>query len=407
MASSAYGDLIRLHTGNGDPPEPLARMPFGVRSSEGGIDEATLRDLLYAQPQALPIAAIDGDYGDPIPVCTELATPAGYVDAVYVNARGRLVLAEFKLWRNPEARREVIGQIIDYAKDLASWGYEDLQRQVSLALGRKGNVLYELVRERHPETEEAHFVDEVTRRLARGEFLLLIVGDGIREGVRNIVGFVRRHSSLRFNLALVEAALYRDGAESLIVQPRVLARTEIIPANVFEPHESVGPEPERQASPQEEENLRFWRAVTAGYSFSDVSVEPPQLTSDSTLYVKVKNSGYGDYGLCFDGVIDRRQNQLRCFLMRRRNRDLALARRVFDELVASIDELRLEIDGLAYWEDPSGLVRLGLTRNGGLEFLAGDEDDDAYKDAVAWMREHLDRLVSTLNPRIQRLIAAP
>lgn len=405
MANSAYGDLIRLHTGNGDPPEPLARVPYGVRSAEGGIDEATLRDLLFAQPQALPIAAIDGDYGDPIPVCTELATPAGYVDAVYVNARGRLVLAEFKLWRNPEARREVIGQIIDYAKDLASWGYEDLQRQVSRALGRTGNALYQLVRERHPETEEAHFVDEVTRRLARGEFLLLIVGDGIREGVRGIVDFVQAHSGLRFNLALVEAALYRDGPQRLIVQPRVIARTEILQRTVFERGEATGPEPERQASPSDEENLRFWKAVTTDYSFSDISVEPPQPTSDSTLYVKVKNSGYGDYGLCFDGVIDRRQNQLRCFLMRRRNIDFAV--RVFDELVSSIDDLRLEIDGLAHWEIPSGEPRLGLTRDGGLEFLAGNEDDDAYKDAVAWMREHLDRLVSTLNPRIQRLIAAP
>ena len=405
MANSAYGDLIRLHTGNADPPETLARVPFGVRSAEGGIDEATLRDLLFEQPQALPIAAIDGDYGDPVPVCTELATPAGYVDAVYVNARGRLVLAEFKLWRNPEARREVIGQIIDYAKDLASWGYEDLQRQVSLALGRKGNVLYKLVRERHPETDEAHFVDEVTRRLARGEFLLLIVGDGIREGVRNIVDFVRRHSGLRFNLALVEAALYRDGTQSLIVQPRVLARTEVIPANVFEPPESVGPEPERQASPHEEENLRFWSAVTAGYSFSDVSVEPPGATSESTLYIKVKNSGFGDWGLCFDGVISRQQNQLLCFLLRRSNIDIAC--RVFDELVASIDELQLEIAGLDYWKNPSGQPRLGILRDGGLDFLAGNEDDEAYKAGVAWMREHLDRLVSTLNPRIQRLIAAP
>ena len=44
---------------------------------------------------------------------------------------GRLTLAEFKLWRNPQARREVIGQILDYAKELASWRYADLQREVS------------------------------------------------------------------------------------------------------------------------------------------------------------------------------------------------------------------------------------------------------------------------------------
>lgn len=80
---------------------------------------------------------------------------------------------------------------------------------------------------------------------------------------------------------------------------------------------------------------------------------------------------------------------------------------MFDDLVGSIDELRLEMDGLRHWENRSGQLRLGLIRSGGVEFLAGGEKDDAFKAAVAWMREHLDRLVSSLNPRIQRLIAAP
>ncbi len=171
---------------------------------------------------------MDAAYQDPVPVCRELSVPAGSVDALYVNGLGRLTLCEFKLWRNPQARREVIGQILDYAKDLASWSYEDLQRQVSLARGEQGaNVLYELVAERDSDIVEADFIDNVTRHLRRGEFLLLVVGDGIREGVEEIVDFIGRHSGLHFNLALVEAALYSDGANRLIVQPRVLARTEI------------------------------------------------------------------------------------------------------------------------------------------------------------------------------------
>ena len=45
---------------------------------------------------------------------------------MYVNPLGLLILAEHKLWRNPQARREVIGQILDYAKEFASWSYEEL-----------------------------------------------------------------------------------------------------------------------------------------------------------------------------------------------------------------------------------------------------------------------------------------
>jgi len=36
------------------------------------------------------------------------------------------------------------------------------------------------------------------------------------------------YSGLHFNLALVEAALFQGGAGTIIVQPRVLARTEIV-----------------------------------------------------------------------------------------------------------------------------------------------------------------------------------
>jgi hypothetical protein len=92
-------------------------------------------------------------------------------------------IVEAKLWRNPEARRKVIGQILDYAKELSRWDYQDLQREISRATGRKGNVLYDLVKDQHPTITEAEFVDDVTRTLAKGRYLLLILGDGIREGV--------------------------------------------------------------------------------------------------------------------------------------------------------------------------------------------------------------------------------
>ena len=255
-------------------------------------------------------AAIDAAYDSAVPVCRELSTPAGYVDALYVSALGRLTLAEFKLWRNPQARREVIGQILDYAKEIASWSYEDLQREVSRALKRPGNVLFDLVRATDPDVEEGVFVDNVTRHLRRGEFLLLIIGDGIREGVENIVDFVQQHSGLHFNLALVEAALYRDKDDHVIVQPRVLCRTEIVRRVVFEAEETrdiLPDDAEREdvLSDLQRENLRFWTAVLANYAFSDVTVDVPDTTKESALYVKVRNSGFGDWGLSFVGYLYR------------------------------------------------------------------------------------------------------
>ena len=413
MTSQAqtYGDLIRVDTNGVATPEVLRRVPLGAGASSGGLDEATLQDLLFRFPETLPIAAIDPSYAPPVPICRELALPAGYADALYVNHLGRLTLAEFKLWRNPQARREVIGQILDYAKDLASWGYEDLQRQVSLALGKSGNALYDLVRRQSPDLNEAEFVDNVSRHLRRGEFLLLIVGDGIQEGAANIVDFVQRYSGLHFNLAMVEAALYRDAANSLIVQPRVLARTEIVQRFVVDGGSVVNvalanvddDEPQEIHSEQDEQNLRFWTAMLRDFSFSDVTVTSPAPTNQTTLYVLVRNSGERGWGLCFGAYLHRRDDEVGCYLTVRRNQTRDV--RIYKELDASFEELQMEMDGLEKWsQGRSNRPRIGFRRQGSLAFLADDEASSDFRASVEWMQEHLNRLVSVLHPRLQTML---
>ena len=211
-----------------------------------------------------------------------------------MNPLGRLTLAEFKLWRNPQARREVIGQILDYAKELASWGYEDLQREVSKTLKRPGNVLYELVRERAP--DEAAFIDRVTRHLKRGEFLLLIVGDGIREDV-------------------------------------------------------------------------------------------------------------GDWGLSFVGFLEPSRSRIGCYLSCRK--DMPHAVRVYGEIEASVEELRAEMgQDLTHWENSARRPRVGFRRSTKPTLLSEGEGSEDFREAVSWMQEHLNTLVSTLHPRLQRMLAA-
>lgn len=407
----SYGDLIRLDPESDRQEETLRRIPLGASAAVGGIDESKLQDLFFRFPRILPIAAIDASYDDAVPVCRELFTPAGYVDALYVNPRGRLTLAEFKLWSNPQARREVIGQILDYTQAVASWSYEDLQREVSKALKRKGNVLFELIRARDPHVNEADFVDNVTRHLKRGEFLLLIIGDGIREGVENIVNFVQRHSGLHFNLALVEAALYRDNGNRIIVQPRVLSRTEIVRRIVVEdgvPRDAsadVEVEPDDVLSDHQRENLRFWKAVFEGYSFSDVTVEIPDATKDSTVWVKVRNSGFGGWGLSFGSYLFRTAPRIGCYLTCRKG--IPEAVRIYGRIEESLEELKQEVgDDLHCWKDPAGRPRVGFRHEVRFPLVSAGGELNDFATAVQWMQVHLDRLVSALHPRLQSMISA-
>ena len=404
----AYGTMIRLNLVEGNDEEILHRVPLGTPTSQGNIIESKLQELLFRNPQTLPIGSIDKAHDGVIPVCQELYTPAGYVDALYINNLGRLTIAEFKLWRNPQARREVIGQILDYAKELAAWSYEDLQREVSRALRKKGNVLHELVCARYPETDESAFVDNVTRHLRRGEFLLLIIGDGIREDVENIVDFVQVHSGLHFNLALVEAALYSDTHGRIIIQPRTIARTELVKRLVFETGEAVDLPPDDtedkdELSNHERENLRYWAAVLEGYSFSDVTVEVPTGTKESNLYVRVNSSESGRWDLYFAGYLNRSSSKgIGCYLMRNKNNPHAV--HIYEQLWGAVDELREEMgDDLDRWVNKSGNPRIGFHRKDRLPFEL-PEDSAEFLESVDWMQKKLDLLVSTLHPRLKGML---
>jgi hypothetical protein len=85
------------------------------------VTEAHIQALIHEHPACLPIVEIDAMFSGPVPICTELNTPAGPIDNFMVTPSGLPVLIECKLWRNPEARREVVSQILDYAKELSRW----------------------------------------------------------------------------------------------------------------------------------------------------------------------------------------------------------------------------------------------------------------------------------------------
>ena len=189
-------------------------------------DENWIQNLIHNNPAILPVEELEPAFFPLYPVCRELKTPAGYLDNLFVSENGSLTLVECKLWRNPEARREVIGQALDYAKEFANWQYEDLSKAIIESTGKTGNVLFQTISKEIPELNESTFVDSVSRNLARGRFLILIVGDGIREGVENISNFLQKHGGLDFTFGLVELGFFKiPDAEKYIIQPRILAKT--------------------------------------------------------------------------------------------------------------------------------------------------------------------------------------
>lgn len=268
-------------------PSVVARIPHGEARREHRI-----RDLIFNNPAMLPVHELDPGLGRLVAVTRELNVPGvGFIDVVLIDERGRLVIVECKLWRNPQARREVVGQILDYARELARFSYDDLQREVSSSTKRTGNVLYELARDAGSEMEEAVFVDRVSRDLRAGRFLLLIVGDGITEGTRRIGEYLRSQPGLAFEFGLIELAEYRfldprTGTERLIMHPRLLARTAVIERAVIrneapgtlieEVRESTAARPAKPPSEFQQSWRKFVERFIASARFDDPGQPPPR-----------------------------------------------------------------------------------------------------------------------------------
>lgn len=124
----------------------------------------------------------------------------------------RLVLIEDKLIRNPQAKREVLAQVLDYSERAQrTWDVDRLCRCVEPKVATWLRI----------------HGDRIDAMLAQGEFLLVIAGDDIDE---NLLRLARRFATggdplSLAELCLVSLTIYRRGEERLFV-PHVVSAVE-------------------------------------------------------------------------------------------------------------------------------------------------------------------------------------
>ena len=215
----------------------LKRAPLH-KNVETVYSEEWLQNLIHDHPTVLPIDAIEMAFTPAISICKELPLPSGFLDNFLITPSGNLIAVECKLWRNPEARRQVVAQVIDYAKDLQRLSFDDLESAIRSSRKQPDFRLYDHVAslndDKNSRLDEPRFIDAVARNLARGRCLILIVGDGVTEGLEALSAYLQQHAGLHFGLALVQLAIYETpGSANKVIVPSVpLTTTNIVRAVV-------------------------------------------------------------------------------------------------------------------------------------------------------------------------------
>lgn len=382
-------------------------VPLGLGVDGHGFNEAAIQEMIQRFPACLPIAEIDPMFINPVPVCTELITPAGSIDNLLVTASGLPVLVECKLWRNPEGRREVVGQILDYSKELTRWSASDLQREVSRRLGRPGNVLLDLLSEAGHVVDEISFNDALTHNLRRGRFLLLIVGDGIREGVEAIAEYLQAHAGLHFTLGLVEMPIYAAPDGSRIVVPRVLARTQNITRTVIslpdgyvlheadesgESTQSLPETPERREARERGNAVRhdFWATYLDGLTLDDPEQMLPAPALGGHVVFKFGAPGGSSWLTAYRSV---KNNVVGVFLSGNKN---SIGEQAAMSLVDQAEAIRDELGFNATVDFQDGSYNVSDRYP-----VASFDEPAGLVDAIAWLQERTNTFVNVLRPRIR------
>jgi len=178
--------------------------------------EAELQKLLIESPSLIPIDEIREGVSPLVFAVSEFGLPgSGNTDVIAFSPDGDIAIVECKLATNPEAKRKVIGQILEYAAYLWKMSFDDLNSRIQRM---KGKNLIELVRESVAgEWDEETFLTGIKQSLMSGSFILIIVVDEINEELKRIIRYINECSESAFSLHALEMRRFRvEGIEVLV-----------------------------------------------------------------------------------------------------------------------------------------------------------------------------------------------
>jgi hypothetical protein len=193
--------------------------------------EIDLHKSIAAHPEVLP--SEDVGLGPLVALANELDLGAGPMDLLAVDARGRLVITEFKRGtENPDVRK-VVAQVLDYGSSLWRLTYEELEQRCQACTPKFDSLAQHVGETLHglnEEFDEEVFMDGVTRCLAAGSFVFLYVARDLDERTRRIMAYLADGARMTFFAVEVDQ-FHAGSAQTSVLVPR----TAFVPSWIIAP----------------------------------------------------------------------------------------------------------------------------------------------------------------------------
>ena len=280
------GDIFAISE-DGELLERFVRRPLNVGAQ---FDEKWLQEVLFANIDLIQPTDASYDRIQLVPLCRELNLNDGirnlFLDILAITETGKLILIECKLWKNPQARREVLAQAFEYASLLQSLSYSDLSSKLRRHIdsGSEDPIIFAL-RSAGISVDESLLISRIDQGMKKGNFHVVIAGDGIRTDLVNLVNSPAM-TGMTADLSLLEISVHQDGEGKTLLTPSVpqeietvtrtvLISTEGMPVSIEEDESEINPLPnqkspvQRQMKEEKKElNTLFWRRAIEEIKFS-------------------------------------------------------------------------------------------------------------------------------------------
>lgn len=209
-------------------------IPMPSRSMREGLLGKTLEDALQTffekYPQIIPGKQIDPVSDDPphfVLLRREMPVGGWSLDHLFVDQRGILTLVETKLFQSPESRREVIGQVIEYAANAIEFWAGGAARQKATEFWSNQNPPKELDevlrKEFGDELDIEDFWRKVEENIKNRKIRLIIATDELRPEIRRMIEYLNREMENTEVLGL-ELKCYSRESEALVLVPRLVGQ---------------------------------------------------------------------------------------------------------------------------------------------------------------------------------------
>jgi hypothetical protein len=219
----------------------LFRSTTTRRDDPNSFDENLLQQLIDETPHVLPVRDFLPSTSAVFSLCREMPVDIGgsegFIDNLLVTNDGYIVIVETKLYRNPEATRDVVTQALQYGMSVGRLPMLEFEARVRRGQGtmlRRDESIQDCILRLANESHELSaliaddFEEALERHLRRGEFLLLVVSDGIRIGVERVTHWLNEQgSSSPFKFGLVELKFYSFDDKRLVIPRTVLKTREV------------------------------------------------------------------------------------------------------------------------------------------------------------------------------------